>query len=426
MSLNQTLLARKQAVMPDGFAMSFPFFAERAENAELWDVEGNRYIDFIGGISVLNTGHTHPKVSAAAKAQIEQFSHTASQVVGYEKLIALAEKVTTQVPISGDKKTVFFTSGAEAVENAVKIARAATKRQAVIVFDGGYHGRTIYTLALTGKIAPYKKDFSVSIGGIYRIPLPVSSYGVSEEASLKTLQKIFTTDVAPQEVAAILFEPVQGEGGFHFMPPTFAKKLRQIADDHGIAIICDEIQSGFGRTGTMFASEQLGIEPDLITMAKSLAGGYPLSGVSGRAAMMDSVSPGGLGGTYAANPVAVAAALAVLEVFAEEGLLSRSQVIGQKIADFLHGLKLKGGRFSSLGEVRHRGAMLAFDLLNGNGKPDAELTKALIKAAQHRGLMLAACGLFGNSIRVMVPLTVQDAILDEGLAILHQSLVAVL
>ncbi|CAI3935598.1 aspartate aminotransferase family protein [Commensalibacter papalotli (ex Botero et al. 2024)] len=423
---NSDLMKRKEKAMPKGFAIGFPFFADRAKNAEIWDVEGNRYIDFIGGIGVLNTGHTHPKITAAVKAQIDKFSHTATQVVGFENIITLAEKVCEKAPISGDKKAVFFSTGAEAVENAVKIARAATKRFGVIAFDAGYHGRTIYTLAMTGKVAPYKQDFGVMPGGIFRIPFPVKSFGVTEEAALIALEKLFKTDIAPTDVAAIIFEPIQGEGGFHFMPPAFAKKLREIADKHGIKIICDEVQSGYGRSGTFFATEQLGIEPDLMTTAKSLAGGYPLSGVIGKADIMDSVSPGGLGGTYAGSPVAVAAALAVLEVFEEENLLQRSNDIGKKVAAFLDGLKSKGGVFARIGEIRHRGAMLAFDILDAQGKPDADTTKSLAGHARDNGLMLATCGLFANSIRVLVPLTVEENILDEALGILEKSLAAVL
>lgn len=423
---NSDLMKRKEKSMPNGFAIAFPFFADRAKNSEIWDVEGNRYIDFIGGISVLNTGHTHPKITEAVKAQLDKFSHTATQIVGYENIITLAEKVCEKAPISGAKKAVFFSTGSEAVENAVKIARAATKRFGVIAFDAGYHGRTIYTLALTGKVAPYKQDFGVMPGGIFRIPFPVASFGVTEEASLIALEKLFKTDIAPTDVAAIIFEPVQGEGGFHFMPPSFAKKLREIADKYGIKIICDEVQCGYGRTGTFFATEQLGIEPDLMTTAKSLAGGYPLSGVVGKADIMDSVSPGGLGGTYAGSPVAVAAALAVFDVFKEENLLQRSKEIGEKIAAFLSGLKSKGGAFKRIGEVRHHGAMLAFDLLDAHGKADADVTKNLVLDARDHGLMLASCGLFGNSIRIMVPLTVEENILDEGLGILEKSLTTVL
>lgn len=426
MTTNAELIARKEKVMPNGFALGFPFFAEHAKNAELWDVEGNRYIDFVGGISVLNTGHLHPKIVAKVKAQLDKFSHTASQMVGFESMIELAEKVTKNAPISGTKKMTFFSTGAEAVENAVKIARAATKRFGVIVFDGSYHGRSMYTLALTGKLSPYKQDFGQMPGGIFRIPFPVPSYGISEEDSLLALKKLFKMDIAPTDVAAILFEPVQGEGGFHAMPPSFAQTLRKIADDNGIKIICDEVQCGYGRTGTMFATEQLGIEPDLMTTAKSLAGGYPLSGVIGKAEVMDSVCAGGLGGTYAGSPIAIAAALGVLEVFEEENLLEKSKQIGEHIANFLESLKAKGGKFSKLGEVRHKGAMLAFDLMDEQGKPDAKTAHALVPAAQKKGLMLCGCGLWGNSIRVMVPLTVEQAILDEGLSMLESALEDVL
>ncbi|MBV7433764.1 4-aminobutyrate--2-oxoglutarate transaminase [Cardiobacteriaceae bacterium TAE3-ERU3] len=420
MTTNQALQQRKEAAVPRGLGIAFPFYAEKAKNAELWDVEGNRYIDFIGGISVLNTGHSHPKITAAVHAQIDKFSHTAAQIACYEIYVELAERLNAAAPGSTPKKTVFFNSGAEAVENAVKIARAYTGRHGVIAFDGGYHGRTVFTLALTGKMTPYKQKFGPMPGGIFRIPYPAEVLGVSEEESLKALKMRFKTDIDPSQVAAIIFEPVQGEGGFHAMSPEFAQKLRKICDEHGIMLICDEVQSGFGRTGTLYATEQLGIEPDLLTTAKSLAGGYPLSGVIGKAEVMDAPDPGGLGGTYTGSPIAVAAALAVMDVFEEENLLERSKQIGERIAAFLQEQKESG--ISIIGDIRYKGAMLAFDIINADGEADADKTKALIAHAKDNGLMLASCGMYGNTIRIMVPLTVENEILEEGLEIIAKAL----
>ncbi len=417
---NQDLQSRRQSVLPNGLATAFPVFAEKAKNTELWDVEGNRYLDFIGGISVLNTGHSHPKIVEAVTEQVKKFSHTAANIVMYPGYVELAEKLTKAVPGDTPKKAVFFTTGAEALENAVKISRAKTGRDAVITFVGGFHGRTLFTLGMTGKVDPYKKLFGPFPSSIYHVPFPGEGLGVSEDDSIKALEKLFKADVDPSNVAAIVIEPVQGEGGFYPVSPSFAKRLRKICDDNGIMLVCDEVQTCFGRTGKLFATERLEIEPDLMTAAKSLAGGYPLSAVIGKADVMDAPLPGGLGGTYAGSPVAIASALAVYDVINEEKLLDRANDIGKQFSDMIAEAKAAGAK---IGDVRITGAMIAFDLVDADGNPDAEATKALITHAFDKGLLLASCGLHGNSIRVMVPLTVEQAHLDEGIEIIKAGLV---
>jgi 4-aminobutyrate aminotransferase/(S)-3-amino-2-methylpropionate transaminase len=325
---NADLLARRIAAIPRGVATGMPIFAARAENAELWDEDGDRYVDFAGGIAVLNVGHCHPRVISAVALQLKAYTHTAFQVIAYRPYIELCERLNKLAPMSGPNQTILFTTGAEAVENAVKIARAATGRHGVVAFTGAFHGRTTLTMGLTGKVNPYKRGFGPPIGGIWHVPFPIVHYGVTVEDTLKALDFLFAADVDPQQVAAIIIEPVQGEGGFHVASPELMGRLRALCDAHGIVLIADEVQSGFGRTGRMFGIEHSGIEPDLITVAKSMAGGFPLSGVIGRASIMDSVEPGGLGGTYGGSPVACAAALAVLDVLDEEGLLQRAEAIG--------------------------------------------------------------------------------------------------
>ena len=414
---NETLLARRKKVLPTGLGSAFPVFADTAKNSEIWDVDGNRYIDFIGGISVLNTGHSHPKIVEAVSAQLQRFSHTSAQIVNYESYVELCEKLCDKAPISGDKKAFLLTTGAEAVENAIKVARAKTGRPGVIAFVGGWHGRTLLAMGLTGKVIPYKKMFGPMPASIFHAPFPAPENNITEEDALRGLEMIFKADIDPSEVAAMIIEPIQGEGGFHQLTPTFAKKLREICDQHGIVLIFDEVQCGFGRTGTLFATEQLGVEPDLITSAKSLAGGFPISALMGRAEVMDAPLPGGLGGTYAGSPLGTTAALKVLEIIEEENLLARSQELGTKIAGFLSGLNN-----SKIAHIRHKGAMLAFDLVDSNGKPDMEATNALKAKAFEKGLLLASCGMYFNTIRVMVPLTIQDEVLEEGLHIIQQAL----
>lgn len=417
MKTNQQLLDRRVKVLPKGLGVAFPIFADTAKNSEIWDVEGKRYIDFVAGIGVVSTGHSHPKIVEAVSAQIQKFSHTSAQIVHYESYIELCEKLCAKAPISGDKKAFLLTTGAEAVENAIKIARAKTGRAGVIAFVGGWHGRTLLAMGLTGKVIPYKKSFGPMPASIFHAPFPAPENNISEEEALRGLEMIFKADIDPGEVAAMIIEPVQGEGGFHQLTPSFAKKLREICDQHGIVLIFDEVQCGFGRTGTLFAGEQLGVEPDLMTCAKSLAGGYPISALIGRAEIMDAPQTGGLGGTYAGSPLGTAAALTVLDIIEEENLLQRSQDIGNKMAKFLADLNSPKIRY-----IRHKGAMLAFDIVDEQGNPDVNTTNQLKANAFEKGLLLASCGMYFNTIRVMVPLTIEDEVLDEALAIIKASL----
>jgi 4-aminobutyrate aminotransferase / (S)-3-amino-2-methylpropionate transaminase / 5-aminovalerate transaminase len=413
---NDTLLCRRNAAVPRGVAHATPVFAAHADNAEIWDVNGNRYIDFAGGIAVLNTGHRHPAVIAAATAQMARFTHSAFQVMAYEPYIVLAERLNALAPIPGPVKTLFLTTGAEAVENAVKIARVATGRPGVIAFTGAFHGRTLLTSGLTGKVAPYKRSAGPMPGEIYHLPFPIPHQGVQVADTLKALEFLFRADIEPERVAAIIIEPVQGEGGFYEAPQELLRALRQVCDQHGILLIVDEIQSGFGRTGKMFAIEHSGVAPDLITVAKSLAGGFPLSGVIGRATVMDAVEPGGLGGTYGGNPVACAAALAVLDVIEGENLLARANQIGERIKSRLELLAGQNGVIP-IGAIRGAGAMTAFEIFTDRlgTVPDPAMTKLMTTRALADGLLLLSCGNFGNVIRILVPLTIPDAILDEGL-----------
>ena len=420
---NAALLARREAAVARGVASAAPIFAGRAENAELWDVEGKRYIDFAGGIAVLNTGHRHPGVIAAAKAQEDLYTHTSFQVVPYEPYVALAEKLNALAPGDFAKKSLLVTTGAEAVENAVKIARAYTGRPGVIAFSAGYHGRTLLTLGLTGKVTPYKKDVGPFPSDIFRAPFPDARNGVTMEDALKALDMLMLTDADPSRIAAIILEPVLGEGGYHPVPTEMWQALRAICDKHGILLIADEIQSGFARTGAWFAIQHSGVVPDLITVAKSMAGGYPIAGVIGRAEVMDALAPGGLGGTYGGNPVACAAALAAIEAIETEGLLARSTAIGDSLR----------ARFSEMGarvapfrmwDIRGLGAMLAVEFVTDfdTATPDAALTKSVIANALKRGLILLSCGMHGNAVRIMVPITAPDAIIEEGMAIFEAAL----
>jgi 4-aminobutyrate aminotransferase/(S)-3-amino-2-methylpropionate transaminase len=423
MLISQELRLRRQAAVSRGVSSATEIFAAKAENAELWDVDGKRYIDFAGGIGVQNSGHRHPKVVAAVLQQLERFTHSAFQVAPYESYVALAEKLNRLAPCFGPNKTILLTTGAEAIENAVKIARAATKRPAMIAFAGGFHGRTMMTLALTGKVDPYKKGFGPFPGDIYHVPFPNSFHGVEPEHSLQALELLFKADVEPGRVAAMVIEPVQGEGGFYIAPFEFLRELRRICDQHGILLVADEIQCGFGRTGKMFALEHSGIRADLVTVAKSLAAGLPLSAVVGRAALMDAVDSGGLGGTFGGNPIGCAAALAVLEVFEEENLLERSTIIGERITRRVNELAASN-RFSCIGEVRGLGAMVAIELVEDRAanKPAAALTRRWTEACARNGLILLTCGVYGNVARILVPLTASEAIIDEGLAIMERSL----
>ena len=421
MTSNSELHERRQRAVPRGVTNSLAVYAERAANAEIWDVEGRRYIDFASGISVLNTGHVHPKVRQAIAKQLEKFTHTCFQVTPYESYIALAEALNALAPGASPKKTIFLTTGAEAVENALKIARFHTRRSGVIAFSGGFHGRTLACIGLTGKVAPYKTGFGPMLPEVYHLPYPMAYHGITAEDSLHALEQLFKADVDPARVAAIIIEPVLGEGGFYAAPAELLRKLRAVCDTHGIVFIADEIQSGFGRTGRMFAIEHSGVEPDLITIAKSVAGGVPLSAVTGKAQIMDSPGPGGLGGTFAGSPLACAAGLAVLEVMREEQLLKRSQEIGRFMSSRLKGL---GVRFPCIGDVRALGAMVAVELVK-NGRadsPDADLTKALVQAAGRHGLVILSCGVYSNVIRFLAPLTITDALLKEGFQLFELAL----
>ncbi|GGA95526.1 4-aminobutyrate transaminase [Agarivorans gilvus] len=415
MMTNQQLQQRKQAVIARGQGNIYPVYVERALNSEIWDVEGKRYIDFGTGIAVCNTGHSHPKVVEAVKQQLDKFSHTCVMVNPYESAVALAEKLVKLAPGESEKKAIFVTTGAEAVENAVKIARAKTGRRGVIAFNGGFHGRTNLTMALTGKISPYKHLFGPFAGEIYHVPFPMLAHGVSCEQSLKAIQNLFKVDIAPQDVAAMIIEPIQGEGGFYPAPASFLQALRDLCDEHGIALIVDEIQSGFGRTGKMFCHEDAGIEADLITMAKGIAGGFPLSAVVGKSEFMDAPLPGGLGGTYGGSPIACAAALAVLDQIEQQQLVARAQHIGERFEHYLG--QLKGDFPQHISEVRIAGAMIAIELCK-DGDPEqanTQLTQALIANAPDYGLVLLACGFYGNVLRFLPALTIEDEILDEGM-----------
>jgi 4-aminobutyrate aminotransferase/(S)-3-amino-2-methylpropionate transaminase len=421
MSTNSDLHQRRQSAVPRGVTNSLAVYADRGANAELWDVEGRRFIDFASGISVLNTGHLHPKVKAALAAQLERFVHTCFQVTPYESYIALAERLNAAAPGETPKKTIFLSTGAEAVENAIKIARYHTRRSALIAFSGGFHGRTLACISLTGKVLPYKAGFGPMLPEIYHLPFPIPYHGVTVEHSLAALEQLFKADLDPARVAAIIIEPVLGEGGFYAAPAELLRKLRALCDQHGIVLIIDEIQSGFARTGRMFAIEYCGIEPDLMVVAKSIAGGVPLSAVIGKAPIMDAPAPGGLGGTFAGSPLACAAGLAVLDVIRDDDLAKRALHVGHFMTSRLKGLQV---RYPCIGDVRGLGAMVAMELVkNGRAdQPDAQLTSQLVQAAGRAGLIILACGIYSNVIRFLAPLTISDALLKEGFNLLEQAL----
>lgn len=423
MRSNNSLQARREHAVPRGLSTNLPIYTARAQNAEIWDVEGKRYIDFASGIAAVATGHRHPKVVAAVQKQLDSFAHVCVQVTPYEPYVALAEKLNALMPGPGDKRTLFLTSGAEAVENAVKIARIATGRSGVVAFAGAFHGRTLLTVALTGKVAPYKLGVAPLPGEIYHVPFPDAYHGVSVEQSLQALDTLFRSDIDPKRVAAIIIEPVQGEGGFNPAPTTFMQALRKVCDTHGILLIVDEIQTGFGRTGRLFAVEHSGVAPDLMTVAKSLGGGFPISGVVGRAEVMDVPNVGAIGGTYGGNPLSCAAGLAVLDVIAEEHLVERATVIGGLIRDRLTAMARRN-TFPCIGDVRGLGAMMAVELVKDRAtrEPDPDLTKKLVAEAARRGLIILACGTRANVIRFLAPLVASDALIDEGLDILEAAL----
>ena len=419
MSNQQELNQRRQAAVAQGIGVMCNFFIDRAKNAEIWTTEGKRYIDFAGGIGVLNTGHLHPKIKAAVSEQLDKFSHTCYHVIPYELYTTVAEKVNALVPINGAKKTMFVTTGAEAVENAIKIARSYTRRRGVIAFQGAFHGRTNFTLGLTGKVAPYKLNFGPFPADIVHAPYPNALHGISVEQALDGLQKIFKTHIDPVDVAAIIIEPIQGEGGFNVTPNEFLQSLRTLCDEHGIVLIFDEVQSGFARTGKFFAAEHTGVAPDMMTMAKSLAGGFPLSAVVGKAEIMDAPTAGGLGGTYAGNPLSLAAANAVIDIIQEENLCERADTLGDKLKARFNSLKTDVPEIS---DVRGRGSMVAIEFKKLDGTPNADLPKKTQAYALEKGLITLTCGMYYNVMRFLFPLTIEDEVFDEALDIIEEAL----
>lgn len=421
---NEALMARRRASVARGIGNAHAVFAGHADNATVWDVEGRRYIDFCAGIAVVNTGHRHPRVMRALQLQAEHFTHTCFQVVAYESYVALAERLCALAPGAGPKKAFFMSTGAEAVENAVKIARCATGRQAVIAFEGAFHGRTMLGMALTGKVEPYKSGFGPLPADVYHVPFPSEVHGISVADSLASIDRLFKFHVEPARVAALIVEPVQGEGGYLPAPAGFLAALRALCDRHGMLMIADEIQTGMGRTGRMFAVEHADVVPDLITLAKGLGGGTPISAVVGRAEVVDAVPAGGLGSTYAGSPLACAAALGVLDAIESDGLLARSVVIGERLRERFRSM---AASFPCIADVRGLGAMTAVEFGHGGdiGRPAADIASALKSEAARRGLLLLTCGNYGNVVRVMVPLTIPQAQLDEGLDIFEASLAAV-
>jgi 4-aminobutyrate aminotransferase len=416
MSTSTDLKARKTAAVPNGVGTKGIYVA-KAENSELWDVDGRRYIDFAAGIAVLNTGHRHPKIMAAVAEQAQAFAHTCFHVVSYESYVRLAERLNALAPGDFPKKTLFLNSGAEAVENAIKIARYHTKRSAVVAFAGGFHGRTHMTMGLTGKVMPYKRGFGPFPAEIYHAEFPQPYHGVTTEQALADIDRLFHADVDPKSVAAVIVEPVQGEGGFNVAPFDFLRALRRLCDEHGIVLIADEVQGGIARTGKMFSIEHSDVVPDLITLAKGLGGGFPLSAVTGRAAIMDAAHPGGLGGTYGGNPISIAAAHAVLDVVESEDLCGKAARAGQRMRSHLEAL---AKQLPCIGDVRGLGAMVAFELVKDakTKEPDADLTASILAHAEKKGLILLSCGTSANVVRLLAPLTIPDAVLEEGLTIL--------
>lgn len=418
---NKELQALKERYVAAGAASPNEQFADHATNSELWDADGKRMIDFAGGIGVLNIGHRHPKVVEAVKAQLDKLMHTCQTVMPYEGYVRLAQKLSEVTPVKGHAKVMLANSGAEALENALKIARSATGRNNVICFDGGYHGRTFMTMAMNGKAAPYQTDFGVMPGSVFRAPYPVPYHGVSEEEALRGLRMTMKTDSPANQTAAILLEPVLGEGGFYAAPTSFLKEIRKICDENGILMIADEVQSGFGRTGKMFAIEHSGVEPDIITMAKSMADGMPISAIVGTDKVMDSSGPNSLGGTYTGSPTACAAALAVFEVFKDEDILGKSVRLGEKLEQRFTQWQ---EQFTHVDNVRCLGPMAAFEMVESkeSRKPKPELAAAITKKAKEKGLILLSCGMHGNTLRFLMPVTIEDSILEEGLAIVEESL----
>jgi len=420
--LNIEVARRRDQAISRGVGMMTQIYVDRALNAEVWDIEGNRYIDFAAGIAVVNTGHCHPRVMAAVTEQMSRFTHTCHQVMPYENYIRLAERLNDKVPGDWAKKTIFVTTGAEACENAVKIARIATGRNAVIAFGGGFHGRTFMGMALTGKVEPYKKGFGTMMPDVYHVPFPMGPHGISTADAMKGIEKLFKADLDPTRVAAIIFEPVQGEGGFYPAPADLVRALRKLCDYHGIVMIADEVQTGFARTGRLFAMEEYGVAADLTTMAKGLAGGLPLAAVTGKASLMDAANPGGLGGTYAGNPLGIAAANAVLDVIEDENLCARANELGGRLKQRLEAIR---SVTPEIIDIRGPGFMVAVEFADATThEPDAGLTGRVRMEAQKRGLILLPCGVYGNVVRFLAPITIPDAHFAEAMDILEASVAA--
>ena len=419
---NADVAKRRDEAISRGVGMQTQIYVAKAENSEVWDIEGNRYIDFAAGIAVVNTGHRHPKVVEAVKAQLDSFTHTCHQVLPYENYIALAERLNAAVPGDEPKKTIFVTTGAEAVENAVKIARIATGRSAVVAFGGAFHGRTFMGMSLTGKVEPYKKGFGAMMPDVWHVPFPQDVHGVTTADALAGLNKLFKADLDPARVAAIIFEPVQGEGGLYPAPADLVKAIRKICDENGIVMIADEVQTGFARTGKMFAMEHYGVSADLTTMAKGLGGGFPIAAVTGKASLMDAANPGGLGGTYGGNPIGIAAAHAVLDVIEEENLIARANELGGRLKQRLEAIRSVTPEIS---DIRGPGFMVAMEFANpANREPDPGFTTRVRLEAQKRGLILLTCGVYGNVIRFLAPITIPDAIFAEAMNILEEAVAA--
>ncbi len=418
---NSEVAARRADAISRGVGVTTQVYAQKAENAEIWDIEGRRFIDFAAGIAVVNTGHRHPRVIEAVKAQLDSFTHTCHQVIPYENYVELAERLNDAVPGNFKKKTIFVTTGAEAVENAVKIARAATNRSAIIAFTGAFHGRTFMGMTLTGKVQPYKVGFGAMMPDVFHVPFPVELHGTTVEDSLGVLEKLFKADVDPSRVAAFIVEPVQGEGGFYEVPRAFMVKLREIADKYGIVLIADEVQTGFARTGALFAMEHHGVTADITTMAKGLGGGFPIAAVTGRADLMDAPGPGGLGGTYGGNPIGIAAGLAVLDVIKDENLCDRATQLGNRLKQRLSSLS---SSVPQIADIRGPGFMNAVEFnVAGTKTPSPEFTNKVREKALEKGLILLTCGVYGNVIRFLAPITIPDDVFAEALDILETTLV---
>lgn len=419
---NAQIEKRRKNAIASGVGVMTQIYVDRAKNAEVWDVEGQRYIDFAAGIAVVNTGHCHPKVMAAVEKQLSNFTHTCHQVLPYENYVRLAERLNAIVPGDFEKRTVFVTTGAEAVENAVKIARVSTGRQAVIAFGGGFHGRTFMGMSLTGKVQPYKAGFGTMMPDVFHVPFPVDLHGTTVGASMTAIQQLFKSDLDPARVAAIIIEPVQGEGGFYPAPAALMRDLRALCDEHGIVMIADEVQTGFARTGKMFMMDHYDVSADITTMAKGLAGGLPLAAVTGKAEIMEAAAPGGLGGTYGGNPLGISAANAVLDVIEEEALCDRANELGSRLRQRLEAIRAD---VPQIVDIRGPGFMVAVEFNTADGKtPDADFTGRVKDEALKRNLILLTCGVYGNVVRFLAPITIEDNVFAEAMDIIEASIMA--